>query len=86
MRSNGSNSLFSTDIVEYSDSLIIRITNLVGAVLASILPVIAIVVLHLVKGIAIRLSLVGLFSAIFSTCLWFLNDGKLIEVFSATSA
>jgi len=86
MRSNGSNSLFSTDIVEYSDSLIIRITNLVGAVLASILPVIAIVVLHLVKGIAIRLGLVGLFSTIFSTCLWFLNDGKVIEVFSATSA
>jgi len=79
-------SQFGTNIAEYHDSSIAKAANLVGAVLASVLPVVAIVVLYLVKGMGKRLGLVGLFSAIFSTCLWFLNDGRLIEVFSATSA
>ncbi|MCJ1465959.1 hypothetical protein MMC07_004578 [Pseudocyphellaria aurata] len=73
-------------IAEYSDAGIIKAANLVGTVLASVLPVVAIVVLYSAKGMGTRLGLTGLFSAIFSTCLWFLNDGKLIEVFSATSA
>jgi hypothetical protein len=55
-------------------------------VLASILPVVAIIVLYLVDSTGTRLGLVVLFSALFSTCLWLLNDGKLIEVFSVTSA
>jgi hypothetical protein len=59
---------------------------MVGAVLASLLPILAIVALHLVHTTSTRLGLVTIFSAIFSTALWFLNDGKLIEVFSATSA
>ncbi len=70
----------------YSDSAILKSANLIGTVLASLLPVLAIVVLYLVKGTGARLGLVGLFSALFSTCLWFLNDGRLVEVFSATSA
>ncbi len=74
------------NIAEYSDSGIAKVANLVGTVLASVLPVIAIIVLYLVKGMGIRLGLLGVFSAIFSTCLWFLNDGNLVEVFSATSA
>lgn len=74
------------NIAEYSDSGIVKVANLVGIVLASVLPVMAIIVLYLVKGMGIRLGLVGVFSAIFSTCLWFLNDGSLVEVFSATSA
>ena len=59
---------------------------MVGAVLASLLPILAIVVLHLVERTGVRLGLVTVFSAIFSTVLWFLNDGRLVEVFSATSA
>lgn len=82
----GGSPQFGTNIAEYPDVSIAKAANLVGTVLASVLPVVAIVVLHLVKGIGIRLGLVGLFSAIFSTCLWFLNDGRLIEIFSATSA
>ncbi|KAK4949757.1 hypothetical protein LTR10_011599 [Elasticomyces elasticus] len=73
-------------IAEYSDTRITTIAQMVGAVLASLLPILAIVALHLVHTTGTRLGLVTVFSAIFSTALWFLNDGKLIEVFSATSA
>lgn len=73
-------------IAEYSDASVTTIAQLVGSVLASLLPILAIVVLHLVDGTGTRLGLIAVFSAIFSSSLWFLNDGKLIEVFSATSA
>ena len=60
--------------------------NLVGTVLASVLPVLAIIVLYLVQGMGVRLGLVAAFTTLFSTCLWFLRPGQLIDVFSATSA
>ena len=73
-------------IAQYSEAGIATAARMVGAVLASLLPILAIVVLYLVDNTGARLGLVAVFSAIFSTTLWFLNDGKLIEVFSATSA
>lgn len=82
----GGNSEFGTNLAEYSDTGITKAANLVGTVLASILPVVAIVVLYLMEGTGTRLGLVAVFSALFSTCLWFLNDGNLVQVFSATSA
>ncbi|KIW81816.1 hypothetical protein Z517_04842 [Fonsecaea pedrosoi CBS 271.37] len=82
----GGNSEFGTNFAEYSDTAITQAANLLGTVLASLLPVVAIIVLYLIEGIGIRLGLVAVFSALFSTCLWVLNDGRLIEVFSATSA
>ena len=66
-------------LIEYSDSRVVKIAALIGAVLASLLPILAIVVLHLVKTTETRLGLIVFFSAVFSTLLWFLNDGKLIE-------
>ena len=50
------------------------------------LPVMAIVVLYRVAAMSTRVGLVGTFTAVFSVCLWFMTDGRLIEVFSATSA
>ncbi|OAL40535.1 hypothetical protein AYO20_00271 [Fonsecaea nubica] len=85
-RIRGGTSEFGTNFAEYSDTAITQAANLLGTVLASLLPVVAIIVLYLIEGMGIRLGLVAIFSALFSTCLWFLNDGKLIEVFSATSA
>lgn len=55
-------------------------------VAASLLPVVAIIVLDIVDGTKIRLGLVAAFTAIFSICLWFLSFGHMIEIFSATSA
>jgi hypothetical protein len=54
--------------------------------MASMLPITAIVVLYRVAVMATRLVLVGSFTLIFSILLWFMTDGRLIEVFSATSA
>ena len=80
------NAYYGTNVAEYSDSGIAKVANLMGTVLASLLPVLAIIVLHLTEGTGVRLGLVGIFSALFSTCLWLLNNGKVVEVFAATSA
>ena len=66
---------FGAYLAEYSDSGIVRVANLIGTVLASILPIAAIVVLYFVRDMGIRLGLVGVFSAVFSACLWFFNEG-----------
>ncbi|KAL6714050.1 hypothetical protein ACLMJK_008544 [Lecanora helva] len=86
MRIKANSSKPGSSIVEYSDNGITQIADFVGTVLASIIPVLAIVVLYLVNGMGIRLGLVAVFSAVFSMCLWFLNEGSLVDVFSATSA
>ncbi|KAK3652931.1 hypothetical protein LTR56_004879 [Elasticomyces elasticus] len=77
---------FGESLVEYSDSAVSKTASLVGTVLASILPVLAIVALYLVQGTGVRLGLITVFSAIFSTCVWLLHDGEIVAVFSATSA
>lgn len=56
-------------MAEYPDFGIAKAANLVETVFALVLPVVAIVVLYLVKEMGTLLGLAGLFSAIFSTCL-----------------
>ncbi|KAF2094721.1 hypothetical protein NA57DRAFT_45802 [Rhizodiscina lignyota] len=77
---------FAPNTVYYTDSKISSFAALIGAVIASLLPVLAIVVLYFVTEMGKRLGLVAAFTAVFSICLWFLTEGRLIEVFSATAA
>ncbi|KAK8122226.1 hypothetical protein PG984_010896 [Apiospora sp. TS-2023a] len=73
-------------IYSYDDSHIVAIANLIGTIVASVLPVLSIAILYTVRSMAARLGFVALFSALFSTCLWYMNDGNLQGVFGATSA
>lgn len=77
---------FNLNTVHYSDSKIAKVAGFFGTVLSCLLPVLAIVILYMVNGMSKRLGLVGLFTAIFSACLWFMTDGRLVEIFSGTSA
>jgi hypothetical protein len=79
-------SSFAPNTVYYSDSALFRMASFLGIIMASMLPITAIVVLYRVAVMATRLVLVGSFTLIFSILLWFMTDGRLIEVFSATSA
>jgi hypothetical protein len=77
---------YAPNTVHYSDSTVYRIAAFIGTIVASLLPISAIVVLYRITTMPVRLGLVSAFTAIFSVCLWFMTDGRLIEVFSATSA
>ncbi|KAI0556222.1 hypothetical protein F4679DRAFT_24274 [Xylaria curta] len=74
------------EIVTYEYSRLVSASSLICTIIASLLPILAIVVLYFVENQSSRLGLVGLFSVAFSSALWFMNDGELVEVFSATSA
>lgn len=76
---------YAPNTVCYSDKKATRVAELVGAIIASLLPVIAIAILYLVKSMAKRLGLVAVFTSLFSVSLWFMTDGRLLEVFAATS-
>ncbi|KAK7914545.1 hypothetical protein PG985_012248 [Apiospora marii] len=73
-------------IYSYDDSRIVATANLIGTIVASVLPVLSIAILYTIRSMAVRLGFVALFSALFSTCLWYMNDGNLVGVFGATSA
>ncbi|PMD16822.1 hypothetical protein NA56DRAFT_579789 [Hyaloscypha hepaticicola] len=77
---------YAPNTVHYSDSTVYRIAAFIGTIVASLLPISAIIVLYFITTMPVRLGLVSIFTAIFSVCLWFMTDGRLIEVFSATSA
>jgi hypothetical protein len=42
--------------------------------------------LYFIPRMTMRLGVLSAFTALFSICLWFMTDGRLVEVFSATSA
>jgi hypothetical protein len=73
-------------VVQYSSQSISKAVSLGGVMIASLLPILAIVVLYQVQGTGIRLGLISIFSAFFSASIWAFGDGRLSDVFSATAA
>jgi hypothetical protein len=76
----------TSSLVEYSTKNLSKAVSLGGVMVASLLPILAIVVLYQVQGTGIRLGLIAIFSACFSASLWAFGDGRLSDVFSATAA
>lgn len=66
--------------VHFSDSIVFRIASFLGIIVASVLPVMAIVVLYRVGAMATRLGLVGAFTTIFSvSCTQHLSLSHLLD-------
>ena len=55
-------------------------------ILASLLPVVCIVVLHVVKSVGWRLGATAFFTAGFATALVIFTSAKEVEVFASTAA
>ncbi|KAI0505167.1 hypothetical protein F5B22DRAFT_661812 [Xylaria bambusicola] len=72
--------------VYYSPDGVIRLSMLLGTVLASLLPIGSIVLLYSLSDMKIRLIMIGLFTAVFSLGLGVFTNGRMVEVFSATAA
>ncbi|KAI0975149.1 hypothetical protein F4678DRAFT_318818 [Xylaria arbuscula] len=72
--------------VYYSQNGIIRLSMLFGTVLASVLLVGSIVILYSLRTMPTRLTLIGVFTAMFSLGLGIFTNGRIIEIFSATAA
>jgi hypothetical protein len=80
-----SESDFGANHADYSDNMVNRAAGLFGAVLAALLPVLAIAALYAVKSMVIRIVLLGVFAVLFAASLWAIADAKLSEIFTATA-
>lgn len=71
--------------VLYSQESIVRLSEAIVSVIASLLLVGSIVVLYFMSSMDLRLIIIGLFTASFSLGLGLLTNGRIVEVFSATA-
>ena len=72
-------------IASYDRETLHRYTSHITTIVASLLPILAIVVLYCVNSMKIRLGLIALFTFTFAAALSFFTGAKRGEIFIATS-
>jgi hypothetical protein len=75
-----------SNVFLYRDSHFYYIANIVGTLIASLIPIGSIVILYFVTYMPIRLATLSLFTAIFSVALSLVTSAKRVEIFAATAA
>ncbi|PQE33673.1 hypothetical protein CJF32_00010834 [Rutstroemia sp. NJR-2017a WRK4] len=72
-------------IYEYEENTVIRVADMIGTAIASLLPVLAIIVLYSVRGILVRLGIIAMFTVVFALALIVTMNAKRVEIFAATA-
>ncbi|CZR67079.1 uncharacterized protein PAC_16978 [Phialocephala subalpina] len=75
-----------SEVSQYNETPLLRIVNILGTLVASLLPISSIVILYFVNNAVVRLGIVVAFTAVFSITLLLITQAKRAEVFAATSA
>lgn len=70
----------------YNDSSVKRITRWVSNVIASLVPILSIVILHSVSSTKARLGIIAGFNFLISACLSAFTNAKRSEVFAVAAA
>lgn len=83
---NDSSPYPGTKFRQYDERKIEVISGAISAILGSLLPTIAILVLYFVKRMLLRIGLVIIFTSIFSLALSNFTEARRVEIFSATAA
>ncbi|KAL1628562.1 hypothetical protein SLS56_005794 [Neofusicoccum ribis] len=73
-------------MVAYEESTLHRLTYLVATALASLLPIVSIVVLYFVGSMEARLGIIAAFNVLTSFCLAFFTAAKRTDVFAVAAA
>jgi hypothetical protein len=74
-----------TGIVSYQDETVERYTSHITTIVASLMPILATVVLHCADSMNTRLGLIAVFAFVFTVCLMFFSNISRGEIFIATS-
>jgi hypothetical protein len=77
---------FGAGLYEYNDSILRTIARFVATTVATILPLLSVVVLYVIKANVLRLGVIIILSAFFSLALAVMTNARKIELFAATSA
>ena len=80
------NAEWAANTVEYSHAGVKRVTSFVAVVLASMLPVVCIIILYFIGSDIYRLITIALFTVAFSGSCYLTTSGTLVDIFMATSA
>jgi hypothetical protein len=75
-----------SNLFRYTDSHILGVINILGTILASMMPLASIIVLYFVQNLGLRLVIVCTFTLLFSLSLALLTKARRIEVFACTAA
>lgn len=70
----------------WDDKLLDRLTFMVSTVLASILPIVSIIILYYVESIGIRFGIMAVFNVLISMCLGLFTHARRSEIFAVTAA
>jgi hypothetical protein len=73
-------------LVESNDQNFRLLSKIVSLIVSTIFPSTAVLVLYFIKRLVVRVGVVLLFSAVFSTSLAVFTNAKPIEIFAATAA
>jgi hypothetical protein len=74
-----------SNTIHYSDNALKKTAEVVGTMCASMLPVLAIVILYLIQSMGRRLGAIAAFTFIFSAVLGIFSNGRRVEIFAATA-
>ncbi|KAF2119411.1 hypothetical protein BDV96DRAFT_567521 [Lophiotrema nucula] len=73
-------------VMGIEDSSVFRLTAWITSVVASLIPILSIIVLWTVRSMVARLGIIAAFNLLFSTCLSTFTNAKRAEVFAVTAA
>ncbi|CAI6333416.1 unnamed protein product [Periconia digitata] len=73
-------------VVGYEDTLIFKITYWITSIVASMIPILSIVVLYTVHSLKARLGIIAGFNVLLSICLIGFTNAKRSEIFAVTAA
>ncbi|KAM0798017.1 hypothetical protein BDR22DRAFT_823820 [Usnea florida] len=77
---------YSANTVSYSSAGLLRLTSIISVILASLLPTAAIIVLYYINSDLLRLIMIGIFTAVFTTTLALVTNARTVDIFTATAA
>ncbi|OTA67176.1 hypothetical protein K449DRAFT_430367 [Hypoxylon sp. EC38] len=73
-------------LYQYSDAKIRIVVHTLGSILSTIVPILSIVILYFSESMPLRLSLVCIFSVIFSVAMSLITNARRVEIFAAAAA
>ena len=73
-------------IYVYEEKAVIRVADMIGTAISSLLPVLAVIALYSVSEMLTRLGIIALFTVVFALALMVITKAKRVEIFAATAA
>ncbi|KAF2099760.1 hypothetical protein NA57DRAFT_65680 [Rhizodiscina lignyota] len=76
----------NSGLVGYSEEKLLRLTYWITTIVASVLPIVPLIILNIVQSLHSRLAIVAAFNILLSLCLLVFTEAKRSEIFAVTAA